>query len=118
MAGPHRGSGRPTSSPSRSIPGSSSRLRRRGLGRPWEAAHRLTGRGSVAAAMLLHAGLADAAICGGSANWWRQVQYVLPIIPRRPGVSRVYGLGCLILQHGTLFICDTQMVVDPTAEQI
>jgi malate dehydrogenase (oxaloacetate-decarboxylating)(NADP+) len=43
---------------------------------------------------------------------------VLPIIPRTPGVSRVYGLGCLILQHGTLFICDTQMVVDPTAEQI
>ena len=43
---------------------------------------------------------------------------MLPIIPRRPGVSRVYGLGCLILPHGALFICDTQMVVDPTAEQI
>ena len=26
--------------------------------------------------------------------------------------------GCLILPNGTLFICDTQMVVDPTAEQI
>ncbi len=90
---------------------------RRGIP-PEDAARGLTGRGTVAAAMLLHAGLADAAICGGSANWWRQVQYVLPIIPRRPGVSRVYGLGCLILQHGTLFICDTQMVVDPTAEQI
>ena len=68
--------------------------------------------------MLLHAGLADAAICGGSANWWRQMQYLLPIIPRRPGVTRVYGLGCLILPHGTLFLCDTQMVIDPTAEQI
>jgi malate dehydrogenase (oxaloacetate-decarboxylating)(NADP+) len=78
----------------------------------------MTRRGSVAAAMLLHAGLADAAICGGTANWWRQVRYVLPIIPRRAGASRVYGLGCLILPHGTLFICDTQMVVDPTAEQI
>ncbi len=85
---------------------------------PDDAAFGLTRRSSVAAAMLLHAGLADAAICGGSANWWRQVQYILPVIPRRPGVSRVYGLGCLILQHGTLFICDTQMVVDPTAEQI
>ncbi len=90
---------------------------RRGIP-PDDAAYGLTRRGSVAAAMLLHAGLADAAICGGSANWWRQVRYVLPIIPRREGVSRVYGLGCLILQHGTLFICDTQMVVDPTAEQI
>jgi len=90
---------------------------RRGIP-PEDAAFGLPRRGTVAAAMLLHAGLADAAICGGSANWWHQVQYVLPIIPRRPGVSRVYGLACLILPHGTLFICDTQMVVDPTAEQI
>jgi malate dehydrogenase (oxaloacetate-decarboxylating)(NADP+) len=90
---------------------------RRGIP-PDDAAYGLPRRGSVAAAMLLHAGLADAAICGGSANWWRQVRYVLPIIPRRPGVTRVYGLGCLILPGGTLFMCDTQMVVDPTAEQI
>ena len=90
---------------------------RRGIP-PDDAAYGLTRRMTIAAAMLLHAGVADAAICGGSANWWRQVRYVLPIIPRRPGVSRIYGLGCLILPHGTLFICDTQMVVDPTAEQI
>ena len=75
---------------------------------PDDAAYGLTRRNTVAAAMMLHAGLADAAICGGSANWWRQVRYVLPIIPRRPGASRVYGLGCLILPHGTLFICDTR----------
>ena len=89
---------------------------RRGI--PPEDAALAPRRGTVAAAMLLHAGLADAAICGGSADWWRQMQYVLPIIPRRPGVSRMYGLSCLILPHGTLFICDTHMVVDPTAEQI
>jgi malate dehydrogenase (oxaloacetate-decarboxylating)(NADP+) len=90
---------------------------RRGIP-PDDAARGLTRRGTVAAAVMLHAGLADAAICGGSANWWRQVQYMLPIIPRRPGVTRVYALGCLILQTGTLFVCDTHMVVDPTAEQI
>jgi len=82
------------------------------------AARALTTRYSVAAAMLLHAGMADAAICGGAANWWRQVQYILPIIPRRANVGRVYALACLILPTGTLFICDTQMVVDPTAEQV
>ncbi len=68
--------------------------------------------------MLLHIGAADAAICGGVANWWRQVQYVLPIIARRPDASRVYALECLILPTGSLFICDTQMVLDPTAEQV
>ncbi len=82
------------------------------------AARAMTTRTAVAAAMLLHAGLADAAICGGVASWWRQVQYVLPIIPRRPSVSRVYALSCLILPSGTLFVCDTQTVLDPTAEQI
>jgi malate dehydrogenase (oxaloacetate-decarboxylating)(NADP+) len=90
---------------------------RRGIP-PEAAARRVATRGSVAAAMLLHAGQADAAICGATGAWWRQIQYVLPIIPRRPGVNRVYALSALILSTGTLFICDTFMVVDPTAEQI
>ena len=85
---------------------------------PAEAAHRITTRGSVAAAMLLHAGLADAAICGGTGNWWRQVQYILPVIPRRAGVHRVFALSVLILPSGPLYICDTHMVPEPNAEQI
>jgi malate dehydrogenase (oxaloacetate-decarboxylating)(NADP+) len=63
-------------------------------------------------------GQVDAAICGGTGGWWRQIQYILPVIPRRPDVNRVYALSCLILQTGVLFLCDTYMVVDPTAEQI
>jgi malate dehydrogenase (oxaloacetate-decarboxylating)(NADP+) len=85
---------------------------------PEAAARRVATRASVAAAMLLHDGQADAAICGGTGGWWRQIQYILPIIPRRPDVNRVYALSCLIIPSGVLFICDTYMVVDPTAEQI
>jgi malate dehydrogenase (oxaloacetate-decarboxylating)(NADP+) len=85
---------------------------------PEPAARRMSTRPSVAAAMLLHAGLADAAICGGTGAWWRQIQYILPIIPRRPDVGRVYALSALIVPNGVLFLCDTFMVVDPTAEQI
>src|SRR3984885_5626195 len=85
---------------------------------PDPAARRMATRPSVAAAMLLHDGQADAAICGGTGAWWRQIQYILPIIPRRPDVNRVYALSCLIIQSGVLFICDTFMVTDPTAEQI
>jgi malate dehydrogenase (oxaloacetate-decarboxylating)(NADP+) len=85
---------------------------------PEPAARRIGTRASVAAAMLLHDGQADAAICGGTGGWWRQVQYILPIIPRRPDVNRVYALSCLIIQSGVLFMCDTFMVTDPTAEQI
>jgi malate dehydrogenase (oxaloacetate-decarboxylating)(NADP+) len=85
---------------------------------PEPAARRVADRPSVAAAMLLHDGQADAAICGGTGGWWRQIQYILPIIPRRPDVNRVYALSCLIIQSGVLFICDTFMVTDPSAEQI
>jgi malate dehydrogenase (oxaloacetate-decarboxylating)(NADP+) len=85
---------------------------------PEPAARRLTSRTSVAAAMLLHDGQADAAICGGTGAWGRQVEYILPIIPLRLGVNRPYALSCVILQTGILFLCDTYMVVDPTAEQI
>jgi malate dehydrogenase (oxaloacetate-decarboxylating)(NADP+) len=85
---------------------------------PDPAARRMANRPSVAAAMLLHDGQADAAICGGTGAWWRQIQYILPIIPRRPDVNRVYALSCLIIPSGVLFICDTFMVIDPTAEQI
>ncbi|MFL5251296.1 MAG: NADP-dependent malic enzyme [Rhodopila sp.] len=85
---------------------------------PEPAARRVATRASVAAAMLLHDGQADAAICGGTGAWWRQIQYILPIIPRRPDVNRVFALSCVILPTGVLFLCDTYMVIDPTAEQI
>jgi malate dehydrogenase (oxaloacetate-decarboxylating)(NADP+) len=85
---------------------------------PASAARRVGNRPSVAAAMMLHCGLADAAICGATGAWWRQIQYILPIIPRRADVSRIYGLSCVILPSGVLFLCDTYMVLDPTVEQI
>jgi malate dehydrogenase (oxaloacetate-decarboxylating)(NADP+) len=75
-------------------------------------------RQTVAAAALLAAGEADAGICGGTGDWWRQFQYALPIIPRRPGVQRVYALTALILQAGVLFFCDTHVNVDPSCAEI
>jgi malate dehydrogenase (oxaloacetate-decarboxylating)(NADP+) len=85
---------------------------------PDAAARRMARRPSVAAAMLLHAGVVDAALCGGTGDWWRHMTYVLPIIPRRPGVSRVYSLSSLILGNGVLFFCDTHVNLEPTAEQV
>jgi malate dehydrogenase (oxaloacetate-decarboxylating)(NADP+) len=90
---------------------------RRGV--PPDAAIRhLRKRPTVAAAMLLEAGEADAAICGGTGDWWRHFQYALPIIPRRAGLCRVYAMTALILQAGVLFFCDTHVNVDPSAEEI
>jgi malate dehydrogenase (oxaloacetate-decarboxylating)(NADP+) len=85
---------------------------------PDAAARRIRSRATVTAAMLLHTGQVDAALCGGSGEWWRHMEYLLPIIPKRDDVGRVSALSALILQAGAVFICDTHMNVDPTAEQI
>ena len=85
---------------------------------PDAASRRLKRRSTVAASMLLQAGLADAAIVGGTGDWWRHMTYMLPIIPRWPGVSKVYAMSALILGAGNLFVCDTHVTVDPSAEEV
>ncbi|MDD2876995.1 MAG: NADP-dependent malic enzyme [Acidiphilium sp.] len=85
---------------------------------PDAAARQLSRRPTVAAAMLLSAGEADAAICGGLGDWSRQFRYAIPIIPRRKGINRVSAVTALILQSGNLFFCDTHVNEDPTAEEI
>ncbi|HET8612603.1 MAG TPA: NADP-dependent malic enzyme [Sphingomonas sp.] len=90
---------------------------RRGV-TPGAAAMRMRGRPSIVAAMLLNEGRVDAALCGGTADWWAQTADVLPIIPRLSGLKRVYALSALIVGERTLFFCDTHMNVDPTAEEI
>jgi malate dehydrogenase (oxaloacetate-decarboxylating)(NADP+) len=90
---------------------------RRGV-RPDAAAIRVRTHSTICASLMVAEGLADGALCGGFGDWWRHLQYALPIIPRRPGCSRIYALTAVILQEGALFFCDTHMNVDPTCEQV
>ena len=85
---------------------------------PSMADRHMVRRPTVAAAMLLHAGLVDAALVGGHGDWWRHMHYWGPLIPRRSDVSRLYALSGLIQSNGVLFFCDTHFNLDPTAEQI
>lgn len=90
---------------------------RRGV--PPEAARRqVLRRPTVTAAMVLQENEADAAICGGTGDWWRLFQYALPIVPRVSKSGRVYALSALILQGGPLFFCDTHVNMDPSAEEV
>ncbi len=99
------------------LPHYQSLVGRRGIP-PADAALRIRRINTVAAAMLLNTGRVDAAICGGTGEWWRHMQHALPLVPRLPETTRVYALSVLILRNGSLFFCDTQMVPDPTAEQV
>jgi malate dehydrogenase (oxaloacetate-decarboxylating)(NADP+) len=92
-------------------------VERKGV-QPESAARWIANRHGIAAAMLLEAGEADAALCGGLGDWTRQLANILPIIPRDPAVSRLYSLSALILPNGALFFCDTHLNLDPTAEQV
>jgi len=90
---------------------------RRGV--PPEAAARRVGtRPTVTAALLLEAGLVDAALCGGSGNWMRQWHYAYDVIGKRPDAGRVYALSAVIIPNATLFFVDTHLLVEPSAAQI
>ncbi|MDE8349431.1 MAG: NADP-dependent malic enzyme [Acidocella sp.] len=93
------------------------RVGRRGVP-PLAAARQLLKRPTVSAGMLLAAGEADAAIVGGTGDWWRHFQYAMPVVSLRPGVKRFSAMTALILQTGVLFFCDTHVNVDPSAEEI
>ncbi|MFC7473951.1 NADP-dependent malic enzyme [Dankookia sp. GCM10030260] len=93
------------------------RVGRRGVP-PEAAARRVTTRATVAAALLLEAGLVDAALVGGSGNWMRQFHYGFDVIGKSGTTSRVYALSAVIIPTGTLFFVDTHLMVEPSAEQI
>ncbi len=90
---------------------------RRGV--PPEAAERrMRTRLSVPAAMLLQSGQADAALVGGTGDWSRHLAYVLPLVRSSAEGGRAFAMSGLILQSGALFICDTHVNHEPTAEQV
>ena len=90
---------------------------RRGI-TPAAAERRFASRPTVAAALLLESGEADAAIVGGRSEWMREWEHVLACIGVRGNVSRAYACSAVITTNGTLFFVDTHLLLDPTAEQV
>ncbi len=99
----------------------------------WEEYHRLTERRGVSVqyakiemrrratgigAMAIHRGEADGMLCGTFGTHDLHLHYIDQILGRKPGVNDYYAMNVLILPKRTLFICDTYVNFDPTAEQI
>src|SRR5690606_14528326 len=68
--------------------------------------------------MLLQRGDVDAMICGVSSKFDNQLRYVDEVIGRKPGVRTFAAMNVLTLPTQTLFICDTHVNEDPSAEEI
>lgn len=73
---------------------------------------------TVIASMLVHRNDADAMICGTYGNYAWHLRHVLDVIGKGEGVRDVSALNVLIMPKGTFFICDTQITVDPSMEEI
>jgi malate dehydrogenase (oxaloacetate-decarboxylating)(NADP+) len=75
-------------------------------------------RNTLIGAMLIVKGEVDAMLCGTFGTHALHLEYVDQVIGRRPGVEHYAAMNALILPSRTVFICDTYVNYDPTAEQI
>ena len=75
-------------------------------------------RSTLIAAMLLRRGDVDSMLCGTSGVFHDHLHYVCQVIGPRQDVRTWGTMNMLILNGRPLFICDTYVNRDPTAEQI
>ena len=99
----------------------------------WQSYHRMTERKGVTeqfakiemrrrltliAAMLLHKGEVDGMICGTWGSTASHLAHLDQIIGRRPGVNTYACMNGLILPSRQVFLVDTHVNYDPTAEEL
>jgi malate dehydrogenase (oxaloacetate-decarboxylating)(NADP+) len=75
-------------------------------------------RATLFAAMMVHRGEAQAMLCGTFGRYLDHLAYVRDVIGLRPGTNTLAAMQMLILPGRQLFICDTHVNRDPTAEQV
>ena len=73
---------------------------------------------SLIATMLVKMGDADGMICGVIGRYDFHLEHVRDVIGTRPGAHGLAALNALILEQHNLFIADTFVNEDPTAEQL
>jgi malate dehydrogenase (oxaloacetate-decarboxylating)(NADP+) len=69
-------------------------------------------------AMMVHRGEADGMICGTFGTHALHLQYIDQVIGLRKGVGCYAAMNAVVLPGRTVFIADTYVNPDPTAEQI
>ena len=79
---------------------------------------RLRKHNTLIGAMLVKLGYADGMICGITGRFAHHLQQIEDIIGKAPGCSTLAAMNHLILPGRALFICDTHVNENPTAEQL
>ena len=73
---------------------------------------------SLIGTMMLHKGEVDGLICGTWSTPLTHLNYVHQVIGNRPGVSTYAAMNGLLLPDRQVFLVDTHINYDPTAEQL
>ncbi|MDT8999439.1 NADP-dependent malic enzyme [Paucibacter sp. APW11] len=99
----------------------------------WQTYHQMTERKGVTAqlakiemrrrltligCMMLHKGEVDGMLCGTWSTTSMHLQYIDQVIGKRPGVKTFACMNGLILPGRQVFLVDTHVNYDPTAEQL
>jgi malate dehydrogenase (oxaloacetate-decarboxylating)(NADP+) len=73
---------------------------------------------TVIAALTVQRGEADAMLCGVEGRYMSHLRHIRDIVGSMPGVSDFAALALVITSRGPYFITDTQVRLDPTAEEL
>jgi malate dehydrogenase (oxaloacetate-decarboxylating)(NADP+) len=92
-------------------------MRRKGVS-PDDARSHVRQSTTLIGAMLLRRGDGDALLCGTFGRHKDHLRHVGNVIGLQPGATIFAAMNALIMPQRTLFICDTYVNEDPTAEQL
>jgi malate dehydrogenase (oxaloacetate-decarboxylating)(NADP+) len=79
----------------------------------WQMRNRL-----IFGAMMVDEGMVHGQVHGISRSYPDSIRPVLQVIPKRSGVSKVSGIYMMIFRGQTIFLADTTVNIDPSAEDL
>jgi malate dehydrogenase (oxaloacetate-decarboxylating)(NADP+) len=85
---------------------------------PEDAKEAVLRKPSLIGTLLLRMGACDALVCGTVGKYQAHLRHVADVIGRRADAPVFAAMNGLLLHNRTLFVCDTYVNRDPSAEQL
>lgn len=73
---------------------------------------------TLIASLMVELGDADGLICGTFGFYHLHLKYLNQVIGKKEGISNFYAMSAVLMQNRNLFIADTYINDDPTAEEL
>lgn len=73
---------------------------------------------TLVGALLVENGDADGMICGTFGHYQLHLKYLQNVIGKKEGIEDFYSMNAVLMQDRNIFIADTYIHEDPTAEQL